>query len=64
MKLHFLSAGRIRMRKSIYIQGADRNETFEAPVSSALVRHGQGNLLFDTGATRRSSNTARRAGAR
>ena len=49
MKLHFLSAGRIRMRKSIYIQGADRNETFEAPVSSALVRHGQGNLLFDTG---------------
>jgi N-acyl homoserine lactone hydrolase len=49
MKLHFLSAGRIRMRKSVYIQGADRNETFEAPVSSALVRHGQGNLLFDTG---------------
>jgi hypothetical protein len=33
MKLHFLSAGRIRMRKSVYIQGADRNETFEAPVS-------------------------------
>jgi glyoxylase-like metal-dependent hydrolase (beta-lactamase superfamily II) len=49
MKLHFLSAGRIRMRKSVYIQGADRSETFEAPVSSALVRHGQGNLLFDTG---------------
>ena len=49
MKLHFLSAGRICLRKSIYIQGADRNETFEAPVSSALVRHGQGNLLFDTG---------------
>jgi N-acyl homoserine lactone hydrolase len=49
MKLHFLSAGRIRLRKSIYTQGADRNETFEAPVSSALVRHGQGNLLFDTG---------------
>ena len=49
MKLHFLSAGRIRMRKSVYIQCADRSETFEAPVSSALVRHGQGNLLFDTG---------------
>jgi N-acyl homoserine lactone hydrolase len=49
MKLHFLNAGRIRMRKSVYIQGVDRSETFEAPVSSALVRHGQGNLLFDTG---------------
>jgi N-acyl homoserine lactone hydrolase len=49
MKLHFLNAGRIRMRKSVYIQGADRSETFEAPVISALVRHGQGNLLFDTG---------------
>ena len=49
MKLHFLSAGRIRMRKTVYIEGADRSETFEGPVSSALVRHGQGNLLFDTG---------------
>src|SRR5262249_26038477 len=49
MKLHFLSAGRIRMRKSVYIRDADRSETFDAPVSSALVRHGQGNLLFDTG---------------
>ena len=49
MKLHFLTAGRIRMRKSVYIQGADRSETFEAPVSSALIRHGQGNVLFDTG---------------
>jgi N-acyl homoserine lactone hydrolase len=49
MKLHFLSAGRIRMRRSVYIPGADRSETFQAPVSSALIRHGQGNLLFDTG---------------
>ena len=49
MKLHFLSAGRIRMRKSVYIEGADRSETFAAPVSSALVRHVRGNLLFDTG---------------
>jgi N-acyl homoserine lactone hydrolase len=49
MKLHFLNAGRIRMRKSVYIQGVDRSDTFEAPVISALVRHGQGNLLFDTG---------------
>jgi len=49
MKLHFLSAGRIRMRKSIYDKSADRSETFEAPVASALIRHSQGNVLFDTG---------------
>ena len=49
MKLHFLAAGRLRMRKSVYIQGVDRTEMFEAPVSSALIRHKQGNILFDTG---------------
>jgi N-acyl homoserine lactone hydrolase len=49
MKLHFLSAGRIRLKKSVYFKDADRSETFEAPVSSALIRHKQGNVLFDTG---------------
>jgi N-acyl homoserine lactone hydrolase len=49
MKLQFLAAGRIRLKKSIYIKSADRSETFEAPVSSALIRHNQGNVLFDTG---------------
>src|ERR1700692_4351321 len=49
MKLQFLSAGRVRLKKSIYIKTADRSETFEAPVSSALIRHSQGNVLFDTG---------------
>jgi N-acyl homoserine lactone hydrolase len=49
MKMQFLSAGRIRLKKSIYIKSADRSETFEAPVSSALIRHPQGNVLFDTG---------------
>lgn len=49
MKLHFLNAGRLRLRKSVYIQGVDRSETFDAPVSSALIRHKQGNVLFDTG---------------
>src|SRR4029077_7506513 len=49
MKLQFLSAGRLRLKKSIYIKTADRSETFEAPVSSALIRHRQGNVLFDTG---------------
>src|ERR1700687_616741 len=49
MKLQFLSAGRLRLKKSVYIRGADRIETFEAPVISALIRHQQGNVLFDTG---------------
>jgi glyoxylase-like metal-dependent hydrolase (beta-lactamase superfamily II) len=49
MKLQFLSAGRVRLKKSVYVKTADRSETFEAPVSSALIRHKQGNVLFDTG---------------
>ena len=49
MKLQFLSAGRLRLKKSVYIKTADRSETFEVPVSSALIRHKQGNVLFDTG---------------
>jgi len=49
MKLQFLSAGRVRLKKSVYVRTADRSETFEAPVSSALIRHKQGNVLFDTG---------------
>src|ERR1700757_1395780 len=49
MKLNFLAAGRLRMKKSIYIPDADRGETIDLPVSSALIRHKQGNVLFDTG---------------
>ncbi len=49
MKLQFIAAGRLRLKKSIYDPNADRSETFEAPVSSALIRHRQGNVLFDSG---------------
>jgi len=49
MKLQFISAGRLRLKKSIYDRNADRSELFEAPVSSALIRHSQGNVLFDSG---------------
>lgn len=49
MKLHFLPGGRLRMRRSIYVPGAAKDETIELPVHSALVRHKQANLLFDTG---------------
>jgi glyoxylase-like metal-dependent hydrolase (beta-lactamase superfamily II) len=49
MKLNFLAAGRLRMRKSVFIQGADRSDMIDLPVVSALIRHRQGNVLFDTG---------------
>lgn len=49
MKMHILSGGRLRMRKSIYFPDADRSETIELPVSCILLRHAQGNILFDTG---------------
>ena len=49
MKMHLLSCGRLRMRKNIFLPAADRGESIELPVSSALLRHGQANVLFDTG---------------
>jgi glyoxylase-like metal-dependent hydrolase (beta-lactamase superfamily II) len=49
MKMHCLSGGRVRMRKSVYIPDADRSEMIEMPVSCMLLRHAQGNVLFDTG---------------
>jgi glyoxylase-like metal-dependent hydrolase (beta-lactamase superfamily II) len=49
MKLQFISAGRLRLKKSIYDRNANRSELFEAPVSAALIRHRQGNVLFDSG---------------
>jgi N-acyl homoserine lactone hydrolase len=49
MKMHILSGGRLRMRRSIYLPDADRSETIELPVSSILLRDARGNVLFDTG---------------
>ncbi len=49
MKMHLLSGGRLRMRKSIFLPSAQKGETFELPVPSTLLRHPQGNVLFDTG---------------
>src|SRR5262249_10206249 len=49
MKMHILSGGRVRMRKSIYLPDADRSKTIELPVSSILLRDARGNVLFDTG---------------
>jgi N-acyl homoserine lactone hydrolase len=49
MKMHLLSGGRSRMRKSIFQPDADRSETIELSVPCALLRHAKGNVLFDTG---------------
>ena len=49
MKMHILSGGRLKMRKSVYVPEADRQELFEIPVSCYLLKHPQGNVLFDTG---------------
>ena len=49
MKMHCLSGGRVRMRKSVYVPDADRSEMIEMPVASMLLRHPRGNVLFDTG---------------
>jgi N-acyl homoserine lactone hydrolase len=49
MKMHALSGGRVRMRKMVYVPEADRSEMIELPVSCFLLRHAQGNVLFDTG---------------
>jgi N-acyl homoserine lactone hydrolase len=55
MKMHFLSGGRLRMRRRAYYLGAEPDATFELPVWSALIRHAQGNVLFDTGCSPRSA---------
>jgi glyoxylase-like metal-dependent hydrolase (beta-lactamase superfamily II) len=49
MKMHLLSGGRLRMRRSVYYPTAARDETVELPVSCGLLKHSQGNVLFDTG---------------
>ena len=49
MKMHILNGGRLRMRKSVYLPSAERSDTIELPVSCVLLRHPQGNVLFDTG---------------
>ena len=49
MKMNVLSGGRLRLRKTMYDANAVRGETMDVPVSCILLRHSQGNILFDTG---------------
>src|SRR5437763_11489221 len=49
MTMHFLSGGRVRMRKAVYIPDTDRGEMIELPVICVVLRHARGDVLFDTG---------------
>ncbi len=65
MKMHMLPGGRLRTRRSTYIPDAAEGETIELPVSCALLRHAQGNVLFDTGCHPQvADDRGKRAGAR
>jgi N-acyl homoserine lactone hydrolase len=47
--MDILSAGRLNMRKSIYLPSETKDEMVALPVVSVLLRHSSGNVLFDTG---------------
>ena len=49
MKMHALSSGKMRMKKRLFIPDADREDWFDFPISAWLMRHAQGNVLFDSG---------------
>ena len=49
MRMHLLSGGRLRMKRRVYIADAAPDETIDLPVTCFLLRHAQGNVLFDTG---------------
>ncbi|MCY3982690.1 MAG: N-acyl homoserine lactonase family protein [Roseovarius sp.] len=50
MKMHILDAGRLAMKKRVYVPDCtDKTEMIELPVMAILFRHAQGNILFDTG---------------
>jgi glyoxylase-like metal-dependent hydrolase (beta-lactamase superfamily II) len=49
MKMHILSGGRLRMKKKVYHAQAQSDEMIDLPVSCYLLKHPQGNVLFDTG---------------
>ena len=58
MKMHLLAGGRLRMRRSVYVPGAAKEETIELPVHAALLRHAQANVLFDTGCSPEAATDA------
>lgn len=49
MRMHVLSGGRLRMKRKVYVPDAASGEMIDLPVMCCLLRHPQGNVLFDTG---------------
>ncbi|MBV9997250.1 MAG: N-acyl homoserine lactonase family protein [Caulobacteraceae bacterium] len=49
MRMHLLSGGRLVSPRRFYFEDAPKGSTIELPVSCALIKHKQGNVLFDTG---------------
>lgn len=49
MKMHILSGGKLRMNRGVYYPEAQKGEKIDLPVNCVLLRHPQGNVLFDTG---------------
>ncbi len=49
MKMHLLPSGRLRMRRRVYHPDAAREEKIELPVISVVLKHPQGNVIFDSG---------------
>lgn len=49
MKMHVLSAGRLRMKKHVFVPEAGRAAFIDLPMSCFLLRHAEANVLFDTG---------------
>lgn len=47
--MQFLDGGRLRMKRRVFVPGAEREEVMELPVIATLFRHSKGNVLFDTG---------------
>jgi N-acyl homoserine lactone hydrolase len=49
MRLEALDGGRLRMRRRIFVPGADKAEMIDLPVPAYLIRHPDALILFDTG---------------
>ncbi len=49
MRMHLLSGGRLQMPRRTYYPDSTSNAWIEMPVSCVLLKHPQGNVLFDTG---------------
>jgi len=49
MRLYALSCGSVRCRKNVFVPDAPREEIIVGPMPVFVIRHPEGNVLFDTG---------------